>query len=310
MLTVQSKNQERAVTALILATLTALLTGCAGFTTTIKQGKDIGSSGVSYSESIIALIDATVETVIDADSDQLLISRMNPQLDPVKTLETYNKSLLTELKEFGQLRHNNLLLKAYFANLQTLSDSTAPENTGAALKDLSGAINAANKGLRESKRDVFTADQQGLFAKAGTLVVKNIQASKIRKALQEDGQLIAEQLVWQEKLVTSLSKTLKDSYEKKNNRLKNEKILVPFREGKNLGDSWKADRKSWLKSEFQLQALDKARDASKHMQAVWEGILNGDNDAGSIAILLDDVNQFAATAAAFDKAEKTRGGSK
>lgn len=310
MLMQRGEKTRRSQAALISALLAMLLVGCGGFTTTIKQGKDLGSSGVAYSDSIIALIDTTVDVVIDTDSDQLLISRLIPNRDAVTTLDDYNKALLAELKEFGQLRRNNLLIKAYFVNLQALADSDAPTATGAALKDLSGAINAANMGLRDSKRAVFTADQQGLFAKLGTLVVKNVQAAKIRQALEEDGKLIAEQLVWQETLVASLSKTLKDSYTRQNNRLKNDRVLVPYRDGKNLGEPWKADRKTWLKSEFQLQALDKARDAAGHMRSVWEGILNGETDAGSVAILLDDLNQLAATAAAFDKSERARSGSK
>lgn len=296
--------------SVVCGLLCLVMTACGGFTTTIQQSKDLASSGVAYSDSIVALIDTSADSVIDLDNDQLVRSRLDPALNPTATLQDFDQALLLELKEFSSLRHANLLVKAYFVNLQALADSDAPTATGAALKDLSGAINAANKTLRESKRDVFTADQQGLFAQAGTLVVKNIQAEQIRLALANDGSIIAEQLVWQEVLVASLSATLKTTYTTKNNSFRNNKVLVPYRDGLNLGDEWKANRKIWIKSAFQVEALDRAREAARHMRAVWEGIVNGDGDAKSVALLLDDINQFAATAAAFNVAEKARGASK
>jgi len=134
---------RRRLVHIALIALTTALVGCA--TQTLKQGHDLSAAGVAYADAIVALIDATPDPVIESDSVQLLRDRQNlPSEDHKKKLTEYDDKLLAELTQMGELKRNTLLVKAYFTQLQALADSTAATDSGAALKDLGGAINSAN----------------------------------------------------------------------------------------------------------------------------------------------------------------------
>jgi hypothetical protein len=283
-----------------------LLGGCAP-TQTLKRGHDLSVAGTAYSDSIVALVDAIVDPTIDMDSDQL--ARVRPILSATQRrarLESANDLLRKEIAQFGQLKRNNQLIRAYFQQLQALTDSDAPKNAGAALKDLSAAITSANKTLRGSTHEAFTPAQQGYLGTLGELVVKNVQAAEVRAALERDKGIIGEQLVWQQRVVESLTKTLRQIYEINDDSLKNNQVFAPYERDKELPSAWKEDRKIWLKANFQISALGQTMDAAQHLQTLWIEFLRGDEDLASLTSLLEDIQAITSTVAAFDQAERAR----
>jgi len=286
-----------------------LMLGACAPTATLKRGHDLAVAGTAYSESIVALVDATVDPTIDLDSDQLV--RVRPILSSAERrvrLEGANDQLKKEIAQFGQLKRNNQLIKAYFQQLQALADSDAPKNAGAALKDLSAAITSANKTLRGSTHEVFTPAQQDYLGTLGELVVKNVQAVELRTALERDKGIIGEQLVWQQRVVESLTKTLKRIYEIKDDSMKNNEVFAPYVRNEGLPGSWKEDRKVWLKASFHIEALGQTTDAAQQLQALWLQFLRGDQDLASLDSLLDDIQAITSAVAGFDQAERARKG--
>src|SRR5207249_3212709 len=198
---------------------------------------------------------------------------------------------------------NNQLIKAYFQQLQALTDSDAPKEAGAALKDLSAAMTNANKALRGSTHDAFTPAQQDYLGIIGELVVKNVQAAEVRTALERDKGIIGEQLVWQQRVVESLTSTLRQIYEINDDSVKNNEVFAPYVRNQELSGAWKEDRRIWLKANFQIAALGQTTDAAQHLQALWVEFLRGDQDLASLTSLLDDIQAITGTVAAFGQAE-------
>ena len=283
-----------------------ILGGCAP-TQTLQRGHDLAVAGLAYSTSIVALVDATVDPTIDMDSDQL--ARVRPVLSTDQRrarLESANDLLRKEIAQLAQLKRNNQLIGAYFQQLQALTDSDAPKNAGAALKDLSGAITNANKVLRGSTHDVFTPAQQEYLGAIGELAIKNVQSEEVRKALERDKGIIGEQLVWQQRVVESLTKILKQIYEIADDSMKNNQVFAPYTRDQELPSGWKDDRKTWLKANFQMAALGQATDAAQHLQTLWLEFLRGDQDLASLSLLLDDIQAVTGTVAAFDQEERAK----
>ena len=283
-----------------------LIGGCSP-TATLKRGHELAVAGTAYSDSIVALVDATVDPTIDTDSDQLV--RVRPILSTSERrtrLESANDQLKKEIAQFGQLKRNNQLIKAYFQQLQALTDSDAPKEAGAALKDLSAAITSANKTLRGSTHDAFTPAQQDYLGTIGELVVKNVQAAEVRTALERDKGIIGEQLVWQQRVVESLTSTLRQIYEINDDSVKNNEVFAPYVRNQDLSGAWKEDRRIWLKANFQIAALGQTTDAAQHLQTLWVEFLRGDQDLASLTSLLDDIQAITSTVAAFDQAERAR----
>jgi len=301
----------------IAAVLCALLVcGCA--TQSLRQGHDLSSAGIAYADAIVALIDVTIDPVIDWDTTHLLRDReFLPADDHRKRLNEFNKKIEEELIEMAQLKRNTLLIRAYFVRLQAFSDSPVAQEAGAALKDLGATINSANQVIRK-KGVVFTAEQQKYLEQIGTLVVRNIQAQQLRKILDEDKSIIAFQLAWQESVMSAMARNLMAHYELEHDKFKNERLITPYVNGPKpktgavpdkvwlQPDDWRDDRKLWLKSSFQVGALAKASEAAKHLQAVWAEILEGRGDLTSIVTYLEDIRALTDAVAAFNKAERAR----
>ena len=118
--------------------------------------------------------------------------------------------------------------------------------------------------------------------------------------------------------MTTMANTLKAQYDLANDAFKNAHVVAPYVNGPKpvsapddgkawlRPDTWKEDRKTWLKSSFQVAALSSAAQAAGHMQAVWEDILEGRNDLSSVTAFLQDVRDFTDAAASFNTAEQTR----
>ena len=70
-----------------------------------------------------------------------------------------------------------------------------------------------------------------------------------------------------------------------------------------LPPTWAEDRRTLLTKSFTLSQLDTAKTAAKAMQGVWQDILSGGTDSGSIISLLTDINAFVDTAQALKDAK-------
>lgn len=193
--------------AVVFATL---LLGCS---TPIKQGQDLSSSGIAYSDALSNLADATAVTVVDSSSRDLLrVRKREPRDKRDAILSKSDAEIGDYLIQIAALKSNVVTIKAYFVGLQALSQSDAPERSGAALKDVSTAINQANATLRDSKRPVFSDVQLQATQQFGALIVKAALAREVSQALERDKTIIGAQLLYEERLMTELAGTLQRLY--------------------------------------------------------------------------------------------------
>jgi hypothetical protein len=80
-------HRVRPKSAIALLSILAFAGGCAS-TASIEQGKNLSASGIAYSDAVYALIDVSIDKVIDFDSVELRKGRfypINPPDDGLKS---------------------------------------------------------------------------------------------------------------------------------------------------------------------------------------------------------------------------------
>lgn len=272
---------------------------------TVKQTETMAAAGIQYADAMSALIDVTTDKVIE-DNNMLLLKlqELNSNPDKLKGyLKRQNDAVKKQVDMLSSFHDNTIMLKQYFFNLQALAGSDAPERAVEATQALSSSINRANSTLRSSGDVVFGDTENQAVSKLAGMVVQGVQAGQIRRALERDAEIIGVQLVLHEKLLEKISAILKQSYQKRLIDL-DKRVSKAYvkREIKNER-KWGRNRKQLLKSSFFDQNLENAIVASKNMRAIWEEILKGNKDIGSMQLLLEDINAFTQTTLALKEAK-------
>lgn len=273
----------------VIAIFSFLINGCA--TQSIQQGKDLSSSGITYTVAVNNLLDVAVDRIIDFDTEELKRSRIGSDLR--NHLIEKNTAVLDIISEIEVFRNQTNLLKSYFLNLQALADSSVKEDSGNAVKTLSDSISKLNNELGSKEIFSLSEDQKEQIGALGGLVANSIHAAKIKKALSRDAGIIGYYLGLQENQLKIIAGILRDRFSAENDLFLEEKIISPYIDkNKNLGTGWAADRKKWLKTNFINQQLATAQEAAKQLRGVWGDILQGKSDLNSLRTLISDVNEF------------------
>ena len=277
--------------------LTTLISGCAGPTQTIKRAEGFSAAGITYSDTVVGLLDLTADRVINDDSDILLRQRkFLPKDELENALNEQDQAIVPLVKTLGSFRDSTRKLKAYFTALQALTGSTAHEEAGPAMGELVDSINSANKTIKESEKVVYNEKEKGFISELTGLAARSVQAKKIHASIEHSAPVIGEQLLLHEKLLARITKILQDSYQIEMDRLHSRIVSQYVDKDKSVGDKWKADRKVWITSTFFVESLRNSITAAKVMREKWEVFLSGATDAESVELLLADINEFMAAA--------------
>lgn len=274
----------------------SLLSGCA--TRSIRTGKDLSTSGIAYSDAVENLLDVTTDRIIDFDNEELKKTRRGSNLREMITEQ--NEAVTDVLAEIEGFRIQTKLLKAYFLNLQALSDSPFEDDAGMALKSLSDSISKSNKLLEGGNgTETLTENQKTQIGALGGLVAKTVLASQIRRALERDAEIIGTYLALQENQLRNISEMLRNRFLAENDLFLEEKVIAPYVDTNNkLPSDWANDRKKWFKTRFINEKLATAEEAAKQLRGVWADILEGKSDIDSLSVLISDINEFVTAAQA------------
>ncbi len=293
----------------VLSGLILLLSGCISSSQKIQQGRDLSTSGIQYTEAVNGLLDVTMDRVIDFDSSEAIRIRKRAAEDTLKQkIQERDSVLLALLNELNSFRRYTQQLKVYFLNLQALVNSPVQAESGAVVRELSESVRNANNEIRSKNSIRLSEEETDGIAALSQSVAKGVHAAKIDAALRRDAKVIGEQLLLHEKLLASLTDMLRDRFEMENDEFRNAKVTKPYINKKvEIGDQWKKDRKKWLNSQFTSESLDKAKEAARQLRAVWEQILQGQSDPGSIALLIQDINEFVLIINEINEANESEG---
>ncbi|TVL98716.1 MAG: hypothetical protein CV087_20770 [Candidatus Brocadia sp. WS118] len=291
------KRRKSLVCIFLSAIFFACLIGC---TRPIRQSSNLSQAGIKYADAMSTLLDVATDTIIDSDTydllyQQELISLENKEEERKKlkdVLDNHNKAVKDLIETIGSFQFHIDLIKDYFTNLDALANASAPETAAFEAGELSGKINEAGKVIL--KKDVLISnDEKEAIGKLTGIVAGGFQSAMLRNALKRDAPIIGEQLLLQEKLLEKLSGMLNQRYREHMTIMEKDKIRKPYvNKTMTNVEEWKESRSQFLKSVFLDQNLETAQGAVKEMRLIWENILNGKQDIGSIQSALSDMNEF------------------
>lgn len=297
------RKRQSAPSLLIPFCIALLLFSGPACTQAIKESQDFSGVGIRYADAMAELIDFTVDTVIDDDSENLLYTLKLTSLPDKekekklleKRLKKHDEDIKSLVSTLGRFRGYTATLKTYFVNLQALAGSNAPDNAALAVAELSASINHANKTLLDAEKLAITDKEKDAFGALAGLAAKGVKSAKLSAALQRDAPIIDEQLLLQEKLLAKLAGILRHSAKKAYINERKIIILKPYKNKKiNNPSKWKKERKRLIKSTFFVTSLDKATKTARQMRLVWGYIVEGGTSLESIGMLISDINEMTA----------------
>lgn len=275
-----------------------LAAACAAPTQTIQESRDLSTSGLAYTETVDALVSATIDQEYEINTTMLIKARRGqPRERLQEMLEQNNEAVLGFVEALEEFRGQNRLLSAYFLNLQALADSPVSEEVGGAVAALSGSIAGFNQSQGGSEG--LSPEQQADIGRLAGLVAGSVQAGKLKSAFARDAEVIATQLALHEQQLGNIAEILSDRFGAENDLFYNEKVRDPFVDSEGferLPGDWRDDRKHYLKSSFYHEQLLAAQMAARQLRGVWTDIVNGGNDIGSLRMLMADIDAFVEVA--------------
>ncbi len=286
----------------------------------LQRGKDLASAGVAYSVATSSLVDVTIDSMIDADSEAFLLTKLRPEaltttaFSPEilrERLKESNTKLVSNAKQLMVLRASLVTVEAYFKVLQSLADNPQSETTATAVSTLSGRMNTLNKALKNSDdlvKPAISEEQKTALSGLSKLVADQIHGAKVGFALKRDAKIIGEAILLQEKILGVAEKIILGSLNSKNNRFYIDKVQRPFEE-QAIDMDWVKNRRVFLKAKAigkTSEALKAVREASKQMGKTWEKILSGVYDTAEMRQQIEEVEAIVTAMLALKQAEKPK----
>jgi hypothetical protein len=301
---------------MIIAIIIAGISGCASVD--VQKGKDLSSAGVAYSQATSALIDVAINSMIDADSEahvrtklpQEALTRM--EYTPKKLREKLKKSDSTLISNTTQL----LLLKAsvdsmgaYFKALQTLADNPQSDTTASSVSTLADRVNSLNAELKkpnEGIQPIISESQKTALNGLSKLVSDQAHAIKVSNALKRDSKIIGESILLQKEILSFAEKIIIGDLNSKANRFYVDNVEDHF-EKQNIDDKWVSDRRLYIKSKATGQiseAVTTPSEASTQMSKIWEKVLSGVYSSSEMHQQIQDLDAIVKALLALKQAEK------
>ena len=300
----------------IIAIAIAGVTGCS--TVDLQRGKDLSSAGVSYSKATSILIDVAVDSMINADSEAHIRTKLpqavliRPEYTPEKLRARLEKSdfeLISNTTQLLTLKASVGSIEAYFSGLQTLADNPQSEATSSAVSTLADRVNALNGALKESEgsvKPVISESQKTALSGLAKIVSDQVHAKKVGDALKRDAKIIGEAILLQEEILGFAEKVIIGDLNSKANRFYVDSVEEPF-EKQTIDETWVNNRNIYIKAKATGQvseAVKTAKEASKQMGKIWGKILSGVYDVSEIRQQIQDMEAIVNALLALKKVEK------
>ncbi|MCK4815956.1 hypothetical protein KA005_09300 [bacterium] len=303
---------------LILMFSFVVVTGCSSVA--VQRGKDLSSAGVAYSEATASLIDVAIDSMVNADSEAFVRTKLRPEAltRPEYSVENLqdrlaksNIELISNTKQLLILRASVGSVGSYFKALQSLADNPQSDTTSSAVSTLSDRVNSLNVVLNKgegSVKPVISEAQKTALSGLAKLVADQVHGKKVATALKRDAHIIGEAILLQEQILSLAEKVIIGDLNSKTNKFYVDKVQRPF-EKQTIDENWVNHRRVYVKAKATGEistSIKAARDASKQMGDTWNKILSGVYDVSEMRQQIEDIESIVTTMLALKQAEKPK----
>ena len=279
------------------AVATLLLSaGCASTTpATIPHARKLASAGAAYGKAADALIAATEETSLDADSARLLSEAQGLSREDRRALLQKHASASDLIAELERLRKHARLLTRYFEALGNLADDTVDTDAGKEIDSVADALNSAGKALSGSR--LLSSSGTDALSQGTKLIVRAVRSRALTRELTLRADAISQELRLQQAMLDALRRKVEADLASIATLGRERDITRPFLDSLIADErSWIALRRSYLLAPRKVEALSEASDAASKLRSAWAGFVEGKFDESARAALLSDLDSILAFA--------------
>ncbi len=279
-------------TGMLLA-LTAA--GCAS-TADLSRFDAFAQAGSQYVQAVDALLQQAGQIKVDTSSEGLLADRdtLAPVSRPVfLERDQADRGYLAEL---ALLRRQVDLLGDYFAALDALATSNAPQAFGSTLSSTAGTLNTLSQELRGKSLAQSPAAAQALASGVGSLIVRQAESRALEQELEQRKETIANVLLLHEALLGAIRDQTAASLAVTRNRDYEQRVVDPYEDAGTPLDatSWKQARFQGISPPDPVEQLTAAESAARSLRAAWTKLLTHQLGPADINAVTSDLQPILA----------------
>ena len=269
--------------------LLLLCTAVGGCTSArVNQFHGFAEAGRAYVKASQVVLDEAGSAAIDTDSVVALKGReaMDSSERRQHLLEQ-DKLLNGRLLLLRQIGRHGQLLESYFATLQALADSDAPETAGLAAKGVFDSIAKLSPGIRNAS--IGDIRVEPLIPAATSFVVRRLKVKALEKELEARAQLVERELALQEAALKAITSNLETDLLA---RLKSQQTDVArlFAADGSLGEDWVDRRRQVLEAQVSAQSAGKAAEAAAALRTSFVALVEQRLTEPSIQQVIASIN--------------------
>lgn len=269
----------------IVALLATFTTGCRSS----AEYQRLAKAGNTYTTAMDKLLTTAGEIRIDTTSEQLLKDdRLKNQ-----TFESYNelsKLDIERLEILENLRKHNRLLTRYFALIDELATSNAPER---AQQEIGGIVDNLND-IGTQLRGSALIPNTSVIKSVGGLVISSQIRGALREELEKRKDIIDLEFKTQQVLLEALSNSIKQDVNLTRESRELRQAIRPLVEEQPISDAdnWIAERRAILTMNTTVSELEDASKSAGKFRDLFKDFVEGKLNRQRFNTLLTDIESF------------------
>ncbi len=284
-----------------------LLSACASIQSNISNGASFATAGITYIDAIPAVLDESFALTVEANSTQLLLSRAVLSEDERSDRLSASDELLEQrLSLLRNLNTHALMLRSYFIALRALTTADHASGITEATQNLVTNMAELRPGIAES--NIAGVRISDLIGPVVNLVVGAYQNASLNAELKARGEAIERELALQKAATNALVDQMKDDAQLIVQVAQLNPIFEEFVSATKVSSSWSDKRVLAFKQTIKLQSLDNISKAANNLHASWITLVEKRDDASSLGLLIQDVEQMLDIARQFRANEQMSSG--
>ena len=287
----------------IVVVLALMLGACASNEPRVNQFADFADAGTTYTSSVTSLLDASLESAIEADNAVLMRTReFNQDQELLElALNEHEKATRDREEVLDKIRLQTRLLDDYFAALGLLASRADDSATAKAMsglteatEKLAGELGTLSDTIAEAKiRDKPVSDYLGNLS---SLVIDSYQRQALDRILEATAEPVRRSLNVHHAALKAMRAQMEDERKLIAEWKRTKLINRPYLGGKKLPANWEANRRAWLIDKGDIRDVDQAVAASKKLEQAFEKLLSTDAEGLPFKLLIQDLKGLAAVA--------------
>lgn len=286
--------------------------GCA--TAKVDRFAQFAATGTDYTTAMGALLESAGETLVDADSYQLIGDRASGPVSAAE-FQQHDESLREPLRDIRLIQRQTDVLGQYFQALASSVSSAknAPAQLTDHLNDLASSVQGLVQAVGSTglfKRDVSLVQDSSQLVEtvaddAGKLVVKGVEDHRLKKELKAHKEIIVRALRQQQAALVSISGILEKAQTVVDGYTYQQNVVQPFLSSAPLPLDWMQTRQAELTSYGVPEAIQSAWSAAASLGLAWAQLLSatfGDSEAQTLSASVETLKASLAVASRNGKA--------